>query len=132
MRRQRHSTVTGIHEMNLTPLMDLTFLLLITFIITFPLMEQGIPINLPRAEGKSSETAPSLTISINKDGMVYFDTVAVVPEVVAERLANAVAANPEIRLIIRGDTEAAYGKIVEIAAIAKKKGFKTFSLSVSD
>ena len=130
MKRQHRTTIHGMYGMNITPLMDLTFLLLITFIITFPLMEQGIPVNLPRGQAKPVEAAPSVTITVDKDGRCFWDMDLIVTEALAERLAQSHAANPEIRLILRGDTDANYGKVVEIAALAKKTGIKSLSLAM--
>ena len=63
-RKTPQSSLKQISEINLTPLMDLTFILLITFIITFPLIEQGIAVNLPKGKAKelSEEEARTVTV----------------------------------------------------------------------
>ena len=58
---------------NMTPLIDLTFLLLITFIITFPMLEQGISIKLPRGKTEKIEQNKSQSITVGLDGKVYFN-----------------------------------------------------------
>ena len=65
MGRKTELLSTGvIGEINLTPLMDLTFILLITFIITFPLLESGLPVNLPTAEGDPLEEKETVSVSV--------------------------------------------------------------------
>ena len=113
--------------------MDLTFLLLITFIITFPLMEHGISVVLPRGKGPPIDYVDKpVQITVDKEGRYYWGSDYIVPDVLNERLTAAVAANPELRLILRGDTDANYGKVVEIAALAKKLGVKSLSLATKE
>lgn len=103
-----------ISEINMTPLLDLTFLLLITFMITFPLIEQGIPIRLPK--GKTSEITPANTFSVTVDeqGGVFFDDVPTeLPALGAELKARA-EIDPDLTILVRADERIAYGKVVEI------------------
>ena len=110
--------------------MDLTFLLLITFIITFPLIEQAIPVNLPRGDAPPMEQSDHpVQITVKQDGTCYWDDAFIVPENLSERLAQACAANPEVRLVLRGDKDSNYGEIVRIAAMAKKAGIRSLSLA---
>ena len=67
-----------ISEINMTPLIDLTFLLLITFIITFPLIEQGIPVRLPKGKASELDQANTFTITLNdKAEMEHFFDIGV-------------------------------------------------------
>ena len=130
MRHRRPSTHSTISGISLTPLMDLTFLLLITFIITFPLIEQGIPVNLPRGEAPPIDASDRpVQITLKADGTFWWNEDFIRPENIAERLAQAYAANPEVRLVLRGDRDSNYGRIVEIAAMAKKAGVRSLSLA---
>ena len=61
------TSLKQISEINLTPLMDLTFILLITFIITFPLIEQGIPVDLPAGEAEELTPERARTITLDED-----------------------------------------------------------------
>ena len=108
----------------------MTFLLLITFIITFPLIEQAIPVNLPQGSAPPIilDDRP-VQITVKEDGTCYWDETFIVPENIAERLAQACATNPDVRLVLRGDRDSNYGKIVEIAAMAKKAGVRSLSLA---
>ncbi len=103
-----------ISELNMTPLIDLTFLLLITFIITFPLIEQGIPVRLPK--GKSSELDQSNTFSItlNQKGELFLDEVPTGEDALAAELKAKAEADPDVTILVRADEQIAYGKVVSV------------------
>ena len=103
-----------ISEINMTPLLDLTFLLLITFMITFPLIEQGIPIRLPK--GKTSEITPANTFSVTVDdkGGVFFDDIATGLDELGATLKAKAEIDPDLTILVRADERIAYGKVVEI------------------
>jgi len=127
--RLSRSTVRSISEMNLTPMMDLTFLLLITFIITFPLIEQGIPVNLPK--GKTADLGPqakSTSISVDFEGRIYLNEEIVTSETLEMRLGETVAAQPETHVLVRGDERVAYGSVVTVLKIIHRLGITRMAL----
>jgi biopolymer transport protein ExbD len=111
------TSLRQISEINLTPLMDLTFILLITFIITFPLIEQGILVNLPKANATDLSPDTAMTISLDKDGAVYLDEVRTSLEELAARMKEQGRDNPDVTIMIRADERLNYGKVVEIMKI---------------
>ena len=72
-RKTPQTSLKAISEINLTPLMDLTFILLITFIITFPLIEQGIAVNLPKGKAKELTDEEARTVTVDAEGAIYLD-----------------------------------------------------------
>lgn len=109
---------------------DLTFLLLITFIITFPIIEQGVPIKLPK--GKSEEIDPqrqTSTVTVDREGRVFLGDAVVGFDALKERLESRVAENPELKLVIRGDVDANYGKVAEVARLANELGITRMALA---
>ncbi len=128
-RRASTSSVRSISEMNLTPMMDLTFLLLITFIITFPLIEQGIPVNLPRARTTDLGPQPqAASVSVDREGRIYYNDEIVTPETLEQRLAEAIAALPDTQVLVRGDEEVAYGSVVTVLRIIHRLGITRMAL----
>lgn len=120
-------------EMNLTPLMDLTFILLITFIITFPLIENGIPIKLPQGKTKPVDASEASTaVTVDKDGRYYVGDLTVTLDELRSELEKRKASNPEIRVIIRGDVAAQYGAVAEVAKLLSSIGIKNTSLSFQE
>ena len=117
---KRHTSLTSlkqISEINLTPLMDLTFILLITFIITFPLIEQGIPVNLPRGEADDLNPDESRTISLNLQGELFLDDLPITVEELTTEMNMLGKAAPDTVVMVRADEGIKYGKLVEILRV---------------
>ena len=130
-RPRRTSSIKPMAEMNLTSMMDLTFLLLITFIITFPLIEQGLPVNLPKDKAKQLDSRDhSVSVTINAKGDVFFerDETPLDAESLERRLTAALSADPETFVFVRGDEAASYGKIVEVLKLVNRLGIKRMTL----
>ncbi len=106
-----------ISEINMTPLMDLTFILLITFIITFPLIEQGIPLKLPKGKASTLNDDQSRTISIDKDGNIYLDNINITTDKLTEIMTTLQAENPDVVVMVRADKRLVYGRVIDILKI---------------
>ncbi len=122
------SSLKPISEINLTPLMDLTFILLITFIITFPLIEQGIPVNLPIGRAAPLPEAQSRAITLDREGTLYLDNVAIEADALAARLHEIGAADPATAFLIRADEAIAYGRVVEVLRLLRAAGLTRMAL----
>ncbi|MCK5675529.1 MAG: biopolymer transporter ExbD [Verrucomicrobia bacterium] len=116
-RRTSLVSLNQISDINMTPLMDLTFILLITFIITFPLIEQGIAINLPKGKAADMQDAVSRSISLNLNKQLYLDDVPVSKEELVSAMVDVNAAEPDTTIYVRADRKLAYGEVVEIMRI---------------
>lgn len=106
-----------ISEINMTPLIDLTFLLLITFIITMPLIEQGIPIRLPAGEAAEINENETRSISLDGEGNLFLDRVPVTLPELTEEMNILGAAMPNTAVLVRADETLAYGRVVEVLRI---------------
>ena len=104
-------------EINLTPLMDLTFILLITFIITFPLIEQGIVVNLPKGKADKMEPSESQTISVDKDNQIYLNDHKISLEDLKTRVFELKEADPDVPVMVRADERITYGELVKVLKI---------------
>lgn len=116
-RRTSLVSLTQISDINMTPLMDLTFILLITFIITFPLIEQGIAINLPKGKAADIQEIVSRSISLSLDKQLYLDDVPVSKEELVAAMADVSTAEPDTTIYVRADRKLAYGEVVEIMRV---------------
>jgi biopolymer transport protein TolR len=113
----RHTPLTSLKqlsEINLTPLMDLTFILLITFIITFPLIEQGVPVNLPQGAANSLQPEDSRSITIDETGGLFLDDHSITHEALQERLLKLSQTDPTVTILVRADESIAYGEVVRV------------------
>lgn len=109
------TTLKPLSEINLTPMMDLTFILLITFIITFPLIEQGVPVNLPQGSAVPLPTESDRTvISIDGAGNLYLDDRPLTFEALQAQAAVLAQTAPLTAVYIRADKAVPYGEVVRV------------------
>lgn len=114
-------------------MMDLTFLLLITFIITFPLIEQGFEVSLPKGKATPIEADQKpAVVTIDKEGRIFLGQDFISAEDLVGKLKTLHAENAELKLIIRGDADVNYGKVVEIAHSANGIGIKKLALATQE
>ncbi|MBN2162363.1 MAG: biopolymer transporter ExbD [Pontiellaceae bacterium] len=116
-RRTSLVSLNQISDINMTPLMDLTFILLITFIITFPLIEQGIAINLPKGKATEMSNPQTRSISLNKERKLYLDNAPVSPEELAAAMQEVSRSDPNTTIYVRADRTLPYGEVVDIMKI---------------
>jgi biopolymer transport protein ExbD len=104
-------------EINTTPLVDVLLVLLVIFIITAPLFQQAVPVDLPRVEaGRLDEQPPVVTVAIDAAGVVFVDGVAVERSALAARLAAVAAAGRPPELHLRADRATRYERVTEVLA----------------
>ena len=113
-RRTSFVSLNQISDINMTPLMDLTFILLITFIITFPLIEQGVTIQLPKGEAGELPEAVSRSISLNGMDQLYLDDVPVSRAELEVALLEISSMAPDSTVFVRADEGLPYGKVMEL------------------
>lgn len=101
-------------EINMTPLLDLTFLLLITFMITVPLLEQGIQVRLPKGKASEIDQPHTVSLTLDKEGVLYVDDVPTGHDQLAELLRTKAEIDPDVTILVRADEEIPYGQVVTI------------------
>lgn len=119
-RYRRKRSYSTISEINITSLMDLTFLLLITFIISMPAIEQGISIKLPVGKADPLTAKKPSIVTMDVEGKSYLDNKEISLEELESTLGNMAAENPEVAVLVRGDERLEYGKIVKVMKILYK------------
>jgi biopolymer transport protein ExbD len=117
MRRysQRHSLST-LSEINITPLLDLAFVLLIIFMITTPLLENSVNLMIPSRGAANAPVNPAQvqTISIDRQETIRFNNELVDPPTLVTRLAESKRANPDVAVVIRPDRELPIQKLMAL------------------
>jgi biopolymer transport protein ExbD len=108
-------------NIDMSSLIDLAFLLLITFIITMPAIEQGISVRLPQAKSDTLPTDKKTnTVSLDVEGKVFLNNKHISMEELERMLGIMAAENPETAVLIRGDERLDYGKIMDVVKILYK------------
>jgi biopolymer transport protein ExbD len=133
MRRfsQRNSLVT-LSDINITPLLDLAFVLLIIFIITTPLLEKGLDLQLPSAAGaqdsKRLDKKDIRTVEVSPQGYYVLDSRPMKLPQIAQRLAADFRANPNLLVFIRADKNARVEFLTDILDQCRQIGITRFSV----
>lgn len=105
-------------DINITPMLDLAYVLLIVFIVMTTAAVQGIKVNLPKASDTPSLAKPkTVAITISTEGTIYLDAVAVSMDELASRLRQKKAADPDLPVVVRGDGDTQYRNVVEVLAL---------------
>ncbi|MBN2374504.1 biopolymer transporter ExbD [bacterium] len=120
MKRNIYKT-TAYTELNVTPLMDLAWNLLVVFIIAVTATVQGIKVNLPKASANPVIAKPrTKAITITSEGLIYLDTYKVSVEELKSRLRQYKAADPDLPVVIKGDESISYQLVIEVLDILSK------------
>lgn len=114
---------------NITNLMDVMMVLLVVFMVAAPLMTSGIALNLPKVGGKSFEgKETSINISVDKEGRYYIGKTEVEPDKIIAKVKAIRGENADASVTISGDTESAYGRVINLMALLKEAGFEKVGL----
>jgi biopolymer transport protein TolR len=125
-RLQQEDDLGSISNINVTPLVDVMLVLLIIFMMTAPMLVQGIEVQLPGGEGQTFETASEepTTISIARDGTVYLDEQFVGTEDLETILLTMLRGEQIEGVLVRADTDVAYGHVIRVISILSRAGIE--------
>lgn len=102
-------------EINITPMLDLAYVLLVIFIIMTTASVQGIKVNLPKASAAPSLAKPSTkAITVTAEGRIFLDAYPVTIDELEAMLRNHKAANPDFPVVVKGDAQVQYEKVIEV------------------
>jgi biopolymer transport protein ExbD len=102
-------------EINVTPLLDLAWCLLVVFVISVTAAVQGIKISLPKASAAASQVkASTKAITVMRDGKIFLDSFPVTMEQLETRLRQYKAVDPNFPVVVRGDEDAYYKSVIEV------------------
>jgi len=108
-------------DINITPMLDLAYVLLVIFILMATASVQGIKVDLPKASSAQSLVQPkTIAITVNNQGQIFMDAFPVTIQDLETRLRNAKASNPDVPIVLKGDATAQYGKIAEVLDLCRQ------------
>jgi biopolymer transport protein TolR len=134
--RRKHGRRKPMGEINVVPYIDVTLVLLIIFMITTPMLQTGVEVDLPQAESamvEQKEGEPPIVISIKEQGEYYINTDGqndelIEPEVINDRVAAVLSNKPGTQVLISADKGVDYGTVVTVMAALKNAGVPTVGL----
>lgn len=116
-----NKTQTALSEINVTPLVDVMLVLLIVFMISAPLMQQGIQVDLPKANAPSMNEVPDqLVLAVDKSRRVLLNGNVVPSGTLRTKLLAIAKAKPDVQIFIQADQSVPYGYIAQVMAEVKQ------------
>ena len=102
-------------DINITPMLDLAYVLLVIFILMTTASVQGVKVNLPKASRAPSLAKPKTkAITVNNEGKIFLDTVPVTLPELEQRLGQLKAQTPDLPVVIKGDSETHYQSVMDV------------------
>ena len=121
--------ITGI---NVTPLVDITLVLLIIFMVTATyIVKDSIEVDLPRAASGGETVGPTLSFVIDKAGALYLDGQPVTREAARAAVHTALRRSPEARALIGADRAVSHGEVVSLIDLVKTEGLTRFAIQIA-
>ncbi len=116
-------------DINVTPLVDVMLVLLIIFMVTAPLIQSGVKVDLPRASAQQMEHAEEkLVLKITRDRRIYLGDVEIHPADLEAKLSTNARVQKDKELYLHADRSLNYGLVVEIMAIARRAGVESLGM----
>lgn len=126
----RRESGTSLSEINVTPLVDVMLVLLIIFMVTAPMMQSGISVDLPHAESQAAPADEGLTLSITRDKYIHIQDTVVNQFLLEQKLEEYFYGKERKVVFIRADEQLPYGFVIHILDIIKKTGVEVVGLVV--
>lgn len=121
-----------IHNINMTPMVDVMMVLLAVFMITAPLLTSGIDLRLPiGGKANLSGVSESINIDINKKGEIYLAKQKITINNLMKKLNEMKKENPKLSIVLSGDISTAYGNVIKIMGKLKDAGFSKVGLKTA-
>lgn len=108
-------------DINITPMLDLAYVLLVTFIILTTASVQGVRVNSPRTVAQESLAKPQTrAVTITQDGSIFLDAYPVSVDELRQRLGTMKAANPALPMVLKADAQTDYARVAEVLSVVKE------------
>jgi biopolymer transport protein ExbD len=120
-----------ITDINVTPLVDITLVLLIIFMVTTTyIVNPSIKVELPKAASGTEQTRTTLALTLTKEGVLYLNGEASDDAALVRTIAAELPHNPDLQAIIAADTVVPHGRVVHLIDLVKRAGVHKFAINV--
>lgn len=133
-----HKTRRSMSEINVVPYIDVMLVLLIIFMITAPMLSQGVKVNLPSAQAKALDVKQNtpIIVSVDADGQYYLNVSdepasPISTDDLLTRIAAEIAINNERPVLVKGDRSVSYGRVVQAMVLMQRAGVQEVGLMTS-
>ena len=116
-------------EITLTPLIDVALTLLVIFMVTAPMVQHGIKIDLPQGNSKEVGQEQELVVSMNREGKLYFNSYPIEKDRLFDALKKSMNGRTDIPVYVRADEHLSYGKVIEVVDELKQAGIQYVAMS---
>jgi len=126
----RHRKKKLMSEINVVPYIDVMLVLLIIFMVTAPLLKQGVEVQLPQAKARTVDTKDqeNLVVTVDRQGRYFLDDREIKADALSKKTAAMIALRPQIQVLVRGDRDVPYGKVVKAMVLLQSAGAKSVGL----
>lgn len=126
--RKRHKKLMS--EINVVPYIDVMLVLLVIFMITAPLLSQGVKVDLPKAVAKpvESQDQETLVVTVDREGKYFLDDRRISSEELRRKVAAILRLRPQTPVLVRGDRSANYGEVVKVMTLLQSAGAPSVGL----
>ena len=116
-------------QINVTPLVDVMLVLLVIFMVTAPILHQGVSVNLPRVQaGALSGEDVQLVVTVNPQGKVYLNDAAMTPPELLAKLQAVMREQPDRNVYLRADASVPYGDVMRVIAAIRQAGVQRLGM----
>ncbi|MGH7820103.1 MAG: protein TolR [Candidatus Binatia bacterium] len=118
-----------ISQINVVPLVDVMLVLLVIFMVTAPILQQGVSVDLPQAKaGALTGEDDQLVVTVDKSGSVFLNDEPITVAVLSEKLGAVTRVRPDRQVFLRADRTVPYGTVVEVMAAVRGAGIQNLGM----
>ena len=121
---------TNLAEINVTPLVDVMLVMLIIFMVTAPMMQSGIEVNLPSAETRSNPSTGGLVLTVTRDRYIYMENQIINLFFLESRVKSYFLGKDKKIVFLKADKDVPYGYMIDVMDVLKMAGIETVGLIV--
>jgi biopolymer transport protein TolR len=126
---ETRSQNSSISQINVVPLVDLMLVLLVIFMVTAPILQQGVSVDLPQAKaGALTGEEEQLVVTVDKKGGIYLNDTPITFDQLGPKLEAVTKLRPDKQVFLRADRQVPYGEVVRVMAAAKAAGVESLGM----